>query len=72
MMYEIWCEGYANHESENGPAHLCGKIEANSFKEACDKYFSRPGDKGLYDGHSLSYWACRLFDNEVDARKSHG
>lgn len=25
-----------------------------------------------YDREKLTYWACRLFDNETDARKSYG
>ena len=66
--YEIWSEGYAA-TGESAPAHLHGKQEAESFFEACLIFF-----KGsyLFNVDRMTYWGCRLFDNETDARKSFG
>lgn len=68
MIYEIWMEGYCC-TGQSSTAFLVAKIEADSFQEACDMYFK--GDF-YYDPKTLMYWGCRLFDNEVDARKSFG
>jgi len=70
MLYEIWMEGYVV-QGGCGHAHLVASIEANSFQEACDKHFSTVGD-GIYRSSQLSYWGCRLFDNETDAKRTFG
>lgn len=46
-----------------------GVVWAKTFKEACDKYFK---DDPLYDAKNLTYWGCKLFNNEHDARKAFG
>jgi hypothetical protein len=75
--WEIWSEGYLATGMEGIPetAQLMGKFVANSFKEACDKWaatLTDPYSKSCYDGERLMFWACGLFDNEADARKSFG
>ena len=66
--FEIWSEGYII-TGGSGTALLRGKIKADSFKEACDILFG--GDR-FYNPKNLTYWGCRLFDNETDARKAFG
>ena len=66
--FDIWSEGFVITGGSSG-AHYHGTTSANSFKEACDKYFK--GDS-LYDSERMTYWGCRLFDNSCDARKSFG
>ena len=66
--FEIWSEGYII-TGGRGTALFHGKIKANSFKEACDILFD---DDKFYNPKNLTYWGCRLFDNEIDARKSFG
>ena len=66
--FEIWSEGYVVMEGR-GTAHHHGNIEANSFKEACDIFFN---NNKLYSPERLTYWECKLFDNETDARKAFG
>ena len=84
--YEIWMEGYSA-TGEHSPAHLIGKAIGETFEAAC-KNFEEPedgfridgvkykskGDKLKLDEHYPypSIWACRLYDNEIDARKSFG
>ena len=68
MRYEIWSEGYAA-TGERGEAIKIGEAEAESFQEACNTLLR---ENGLYDSARLTYWGCRLFDNEADARKLFG
>lgn len=74
-LWQIWAEGYliSGMEGVPSPAFLMGSAVAPTFKEACDKFFKNyPGADINYDSERLSYWACSLFDNEQDARKSFG
>lgn len=64
----VWREGYSiNGNTEK--AHCIGSVEASSLYEAVlliqDVQFEL--NKGV-----LSVWGCRLFDNEIDARKLFG
>ena len=55
-----------------------GLIEASSFDEAIIKYEQLSNTKvDKYEGDNAKrskygIWGCRLFDNELDARKSFG
>lgn len=69
--YEIWMEGYSA-TGESSEAKLIGTMYADSFQEACDQWAISYGPANYYDSKRLSYWACRLFDNEKDARKGYG
>lgn len=66
--FEIWSEGYAM-TGDHGGAHLMGKAIGRTFQEACDNYFKKDRD---YKSKRLTYWGCRLYNNEKDARKSFG
>ena len=69
--FNIWCEGYLATGTEGIPAKavFIGTIEAETFQQACDKRFS--GNQ-YYDADRRTYFGCRLFDNEQDARKTFG
>ena len=67
-IYEIWSEGYAA-TGECGKATFHGRVRARSFGAACEKIFR--GDSN-FNSKELSYWACKLFDNEKDARRAFG
>ena len=69
--FEVWSEGFAA-TGERGGAHLLGTASAYTFREACSKVAETLSDPGLYDSESLTYWACKLFDNVADARRSFG
>lgn len=60
--WEVWSEGYAA-TGERANASLHGKAIAKTFEEACTIVFGKP---------TKDVWGCRLFDNEVDARKGFG
>ncbi|MCK4826614.1 hypothetical protein KA005_63320 [bacterium] len=74
--YEIWMEGYAATQ-ESDIAQYVGSVEAKSFKEACIK-FSKTEEatekqwEEFFNPTDLSFWGCRLYDNEADARKTFG
>lgn len=79
--YDIWIEGYLATGMEGIPnkAHkLASNIEANSFIEAVKKWYnSEPNALADYGDLTIknniaSLWGCRLFENEIDARKSFG
>ena len=72
MKFDIWSEGFLVTGMEGSPTTafcLCENVEANSFKEACDKALNKDPD---YNSEKLAYWGCRLFDNEEQARESFG
>lgn len=69
--YQIWMEGCLITGMEGSPsrAFLDAEIEANSFVEACRKHYKNDSS---FDEKRMTYWGCRLFDNEKDARRSFG
>lgn len=84
--FEIWVEGYAA-TGERGTANMIGKGIGNTFDEAVEDYMSKNPNHGIERNERKSYfddlgyqnrrsdwniWACSLFDNEADARKSFG
>jgi hypothetical protein len=78
--YQVWTEGYAA-TGQHGTAfqlnltnESCTLWKGNTFQEACvNAMKSLEWDmEGYYDPNRNSYWACRFFDNEQDARKSFG
>jgi len=70
--YEIWSEGF-RATGEQGKALLHSIISANSFVDACNKFANQNKEfKKYYNSTKLSYWGCRLFDNEKDARNNFG
>jgi hypothetical protein len=69
--YQIWMEGYAA-TGDHAPAEFCGEYEAESFAEACAAWNKERGESGYFNTNTLTYWGCRFFDNETDARRSFG
>lgn len=71
--WEVWTEGYAA-TGQSSPAKFWGTYEAPTFKEACLKWVETLGAEGqsYYNKENNTYWGCRFFDNEIDARKSFG
>jgi len=69
QQYEIWSEGFIS-TGQVSNATWCGTVTAESFQAACDEKFK--DHKNFYKKEKLTYWGCRLFDNEADARRSFG
>lgn len=70
--YEVWMEGYATN-GEYDEAQYLGKHSAESFKEACENAVEELGwGMNYYNNQNNTFWGCKFFDNEIDARKSFG
>lgn len=70
--YEVWSEGFHVMEGRAN-AHFWGKVEAYSFGDACWTLMAMNAEfREYFDAKRMTHWGCRLFDNEVDARKSFG
>mgnify|MGYP001558232287 CR=1 FL=1 len=70
MIFEIWSEGFMTQgQQKPNPAIFFGKVEAETFKEACIEKFDR---MRLFDVENMTYWGCKLFDNQEDARRKFG
>lgn len=69
---EVWSEGYAA-TGERGEAVCHGVVKAASLREACDALAKRDrAFRAYYDPERMTFWGCRLFDNEESARRSFG
>lgn len=70
-IYQVWSEGYAA-TGNSGSAELLGEVEAGDFASACSVLFEGSERAKYFDKQQLTYWGCRLFDNEQDARQAFG
>ena len=74
--YFSWAEGYrATGESGDAPLMYSEPIYAHSFNEAVEILKARDSNPSLFrksEYGTWSYWGCKLFDNEADARVSFG
>jgi hypothetical protein len=70
---DLWREGFSM-TGESGTAEFLGHYpEAKTVREAADAHAAaNPQFAKLYKPEHLTYWGCRLYDNEADARKSFG
>lgn len=70
--FEIWAEGYRVTGNEAG-ATLLGVAEGPDFKAAVLAHAQTDlAFRNHLDTDRLTYWGCRLFPLEADARKSFG
>jgi hypothetical protein len=75
---ELWMEGYAA-TGEHGSATYCGTYPAGtSIPEAARRWVAKdPAYRASYlsvddKKGTASFWGCRFYDNETDARQSFG
>ena len=70
--FTIWCEGYKN-DKKQGTAYRVGSLLAKDFPTACASWARyHPAFGRNYNPKRNTYWGCRLFPTEAEARKSHG
>ena len=70
--FEIWSEGYSC-TGEFSTAQIHGISSGKNFKEACITFAMSDSDfREFFDKDEMTYWGCKLFDNENDARKTFG
>lgn len=70
-LFAVWSEGYHVQEGKCGAAYH-GTHRAATFKEACAMAMSSSANKPYYNEKSNTYYGCRLFDNEAEARRAFG
>lgn len=77
--YQIWSEGYQVTGNQGTAQRLTftknedTMWEGETFQKACENALKvLKWDMSYYDAKRNTYWACRFFDNEADARKSFG
>ena len=74
MKYDIWTEGFQT-SGEIGTAQcMITGIEADSFRDAVIAVSKLPEAKnwGNFNADTLSFWGCRCFETEAEARSSFG
>tara|TARA_R110000782_G_scaffold47716_1_gene104752 strand:+ start:74 stop:316 length:243 start_codon:yes stop_codon:yes gene_type:complete len=77
--FKVWIEGYATSGESSG-AILHGKVNANSFDEACikllgnslDKDKSKPDEYRRNSKGNMCVWGCGCYDNETEAKEFFG
>lgn len=73
--FEIWMEGY-RATCEHGTAHFVGLSRGFDFEDAVRRWYAHPTRATraakFFDQQTLSYWGCRLFPTEKEARKAYG
>jgi hypothetical protein len=71
--YQIWIEGY-RATGEEGNAQFLGAFSGDDFQDACIKAMKalKWDINTYYDYERNTFWGCRLYDNEVDARRYFG
>lgn len=71
-LWDIWSEGYAA-TGQSGRAYHHGSEYGSTFKEAVKRFAAKnPEFREYFNEKGMTYWGCRLFDNESDARRSFG
>lgn len=70
MHYEIWREGYRVAPGPSDDAAKMGEADAPTFRDACIALLAH--DTVYFNAEHLTYFGCKLFDNEADARKRYG
>lgn len=69
--FEIWSEGFkTTGMTSNATFH--GLFNGESFKDAVKNFKDRSTEGDHVDLTNLTFWGCKLFDNETEARKRHG
>ena len=72
-IFDVWLEGYVTN-GDRSKATFMGRQDGEDFDDACLRATVKKGwDMSYYkSGNPPTYWACRYYDNETDARKVFG
>jgi len=68
--FSIWSEGYMA-SGDRATAQYLGTSWGETFEEACQNFATPEVQKhyGSFTPNPPALWGCRLYDNEVDARR---
>lgn len=72
-MFEIWLSGYCTN-GESGIALYYGKHAGKTFADAVVKCVAdcMEDPDQYFNKNNLTYWGCKFYDNEADARAVFG
>ena len=71
-IFDVWLEGHAV-TGNRATANFLGSYKSETFKNACKKAMILNNyDLSLYNSERNTYWCCKFYNNEQDARKSFG
>lgn len=69
-MIEIWCEGDPKHDYT--ACHL-GYGKGKTLDESCEDLASNnPYFNKIYNRDSRTYWGCKVYGSEQEARERYG
>ena len=71
VMWEVWMEGYAC-TGERNAARFMGMYLGATFEDACNVWAKEGDNEKYYKNNPPRYWGCKLFNNEMEARKNFG
>lgn len=72
MIFEIWAEGY-RVTGGDAPATLMGIANGENFIDAVSAFAGASPEFARHlDMERLTYWGCRLFATETEARRFNG
>lgn len=69
--FDVWMEGFQVMEGQS-PAKFLGTYFGKNFLDACKKAAKHHPEYGEYDSEENSIYGCRLFNNELLARRNFG
>lgn len=69
--WPIWSEGYAA-TGDSSDATYHGEWPGETFRDACVAWSKSCAAPQLFDAERLTYWGCRLFASEAEARATFG
>jgi len=72
-IYAVWTEGYIV-TGQSSDATFWGLFEGSTFEDAVQSAVnSMPEEEWKsFDPQTLTWWGCKFYDNEIDARKNFG
>jgi len=72
VSFDLWIEGYSVSGCRS-KASLLGSYDANDIHDAVAQWREEICYvSNMWNGSFYEFWGCRIFDNEVEARKSFG
>ena len=77
IQINLWIEGYLCSGMDGQPekARFVGTFIAENLKDAVIQYkdsLKNEKEKSYVNIDKMTFWGCRFYDNEQDARKSFG
>lgn len=76
MKFQVWSEGYLCSGMEGIPSRAMfhGEFEGETFSDACQAWMDTLSEEGKKDVDlvRLTFWGCRLFPSEEEARRFLG